>query len=476
MHVTAIDRYEIEPGTLTEWTLAPTDELVRSDVPPSYNQQFHLETARTHGVGASVWMAASFDLPAPVNRVALRRTLELIVRRHDALWTGFEVRPDRITRLTVPPHAVAVTPSAAVEFGDTASLRTHLRARFTEVCDPLTFPAFLFATVERAGSSTVLAAFDHTIVDGYSLVIAIRELRQVYELLCATPDIADEDVHVDLDDPGSFMSFCVEESAEEDVDASDPRIRAWARFYESCGGTAPRFPLPLGVQPGKPAPQASDVRSILDTQDTARFEEVCLAGGGAMFSGVLTAIGTALRREGAPALLPLQFPLHTRLDPRWEGSIGWLTTSAPVTVRVDRPDDFAAALADTHSSFRSALNVLGVSMPQVRAGVGDGYRRTSTDLFMVSFIDYRRLAGSEHHRSINAHHISNVTVCDDAQFWVSRTTEGLSIRSRFPDTPVARDTMERFLTRLAEVLTEVCDGRSTLQQPEADLVLVESAV
>ncbi|MGW0177717.1 condensation domain-containing protein [Rhodococcus sp. NPDC003322] len=474
MHVTAIDRYDIEPGTLTEWTFAPTDDLVHSDVPPSYNQQFHLDTARKHGVGSSVWMAASFDVPGPLDRAALRRTFELTIRRHDALWTGFEVRPDRISRLTVPPHAVAVTDSRPVVFDDTRALRSHLRGRFTEVCDPLTFPAFLFATVERAGSSTVIAAFDHTIVDGYSLVIAVRELRQIYELLCATPELDDSDVHTELDDPGSFMSFCVEENAEQDVDASDPRIQAWARFYEACGGTAPSFPLDLGVEPGKPAPQASDVRRILDAADAARFEEVCLGAGGTMFTGVLTAIGTALRREGAPTILPLQFPLHTRLDPRWEGSIGWLTTSAPITVQIDDADDFATSLTETHASFRSSLTLRGVSMPQVRAGVGDGYRRTGTDLFMVSYIDYRRLAGTEHHRDINAHHISNVTVCDDAQFWVSRTTEGLSIRSRLPNTPVARSTIERFLSGLAAVLAEVCTRGVMVRDDEEDLVLLES--
>lgn len=474
MHVTAIDRYDVEPGALTEWTLAPAGDLVQSDVPPSYNQRFHLDTARTHGVGSSVWMAASFDVPGQLDRAALQRTFELVIRRHDALWTGFEVLPDRITRLTVPPNAVAVTPSAVVDFDETAALRSHLRTRFTEVCDPLTFPAFLFATVERAGSSTVLAAFDHTIVDGYSLVIAIRELRQIYELICATPAMADEDVHTHLDDPGSFMSFCVDESAEEEVDASDPRIRAWARFYEACGGTAPSFPLDLGVQPGRPAPQASDVRRLLGTADADRFDRVCSGAGGAMFTGVLTAIGTALRREGAPTVLPLQFPLHTRLDPRWEGSIGWLTTSAPITVQVENADDFATSLADTHASFRASLTLRGVSMPQVRAGVGDGYRRTSTDLFMVSYIDYRRLAGTEHHRDINAHHISNVTVCDDAQFWLSRTDEGLSIRSRFPNTPIAQSTIERFLCRLVAVLTEVGREGVLVREPEDDLVLIES--
>ena len=46
MHVTSIDRYGLDPGIVTEWSLQPADGAVtESEVPPSYNQHFHLETA-----------------------------------------------------------------------------------------------------------------------------------------------------------------------------------------------------------------------------------------------------------------------------------------------------------------------------------------------------------------------------------------------------------------------------------------------
>jgi hypothetical protein len=153
---------------------------------------------------------------------------------------------------------------------------------------------------------------------------------------------------------------------------------------------------------------------------------------------------------------PLQFPLHIRKDPRWADAIGWLTTSAPITVQITPDADFGASLAHTHASFRVALTLEGVTMAQVRDALGDKIRRTRTDVFMVSYIDYRKLPGTDDHDLLNAHHISNVTVADDAQFWISRTNRGLSLRSRFPDTDTANETMVNFLTDLDRILREVC--------------------
>ncbi|NLG54571.1 MAG: condensation protein [Rhodococcus sp.] len=472
MYVTTIDRYDIEPGAVTEWTVTARRDARTSAVPPSYNQRFHLDTARTQGVGASVWMAASFDVSGKPRCELLGRMFELFVARHDTLWTGFDVSAQGIERRTLDPVDIALTPSSARVISTRSDLRGYLRARFTEVCDPLTFPAYLFSAVTRAKSTTVIAAFDHTLVDGLSLAIAVRELSAIYELLVSDPHVTSEAVNDALGTAGSFMAYCEEEQRAGKVATvvtpADPRIRAWAKFYDECGGSAPSFPLDLGVEAGKPAPQASDVQAVLGAAETDLFERHCLDAGGSMFTGMLTALAMAVRLEGGPGELPLQFPLHTRRDSQWENAVGWLTTSAPLTVPVTDLD-FASTLTDTHAAFRASLSLGSLNMKQIHDGVGDRYRRTRTDLFMVSYIDYRRIEGSDRHRELNARHISNITVCDDAQFWVSRTTEGLSLRSRFPDTATGRVTINRFVARFSAVLNAVAQQGVAAQQVAAPL-------
>lgn len=464
MHVTSIDRYGLEPGVVTEWAMQPaTDSIKESAVPPSYNQYFHLETARTHGVGRSVWMAAAFDLPGQLNRPALDLALRLFISRHDTLHTGFEVGEFNTMRMDLDPKSATIVTSEPTTTVTTAELRAHLKERFTIVCDPLTFPAYTFATVERPDHYTVLSAFDHTLVDGYSLVIALGELRQIYESLNVLPHLGDADavtaVMANMGDPGSFVRYCeLEADGLVPID-NDPRIREWERFYDICGGTSPSFPLDLGVKPGQPAPQGADVRVLLDAEQTSEFDSICMAAGGSVFTGVLTAMGMTIESITGKSTLPLQFPLHIRKDPRWADAIGWLTTSGPITVQITPDADFSASLAHTHASFRVALTLEGLTMAQVRDALGEKIRRTRTDVFMVSYIDYRRLPGTDDHDELNAHHISNVTVADDAQFWISRTNRGLSLRSRFPDTDVANVTMVNFLTDLGRVLDNICkDG------------------
>ncbi|MCJ0903608.1 condensation domain-containing protein [Rhodococcus sp. ARC_M6] len=462
MHVTSIDGYGLEPGVVTEWAMQPIEgSLTESLVPPSYNQHFHLETARTHGVGRSVWMAAAFDLPGQLNRPALEIALRLFISRHDTLHTGFEIDEFSTVRLDLNADTAIIITSDPLTTVTTDELRRHLKQRFTLVCDPLTFPAYTFATVERDEHYTVLSAFDHTLVDGYSLVIALGELRQIYEGLNALPRLDDAQAVAELMDklgnPGSFVRYCeLEADGLVPVD-NDPRIREWERFYEICGGTSPSFPLDLGVVAGQPAPQGADVRVLLDAERTADFDAICLAAGGSVFTGILTAMGLTTQASTGKSALPLQFPLHIRKDPRWADAIGWLTTSAPITVQVTPDADFGASLAHTHASFRVALTLEGLTMAQVRDALGGKIRRTRTDVFMVSYIDYRKLPGTDDHELLNAHHISNVTVADDAQFWISRTNRGLSLRSRFPDTGVANVTMVKFLTELGRILQDICE-------------------
>jgi hypothetical protein len=80
---------------------------------------------------------------------------------------------------------------------------------------------------------------------------------------------------------------------------------------------------------------------------------------------------------------------------------------------------------------------------------------------MVSYIDYTRIEGHRRLEESNAHHVSNATVSDDAQFWVSRTESGLALRARFPDTVLAHSVMTAFSDALVALLAEATDEAAT---------------
>ncbi|RCV51959.1 condensation domain-containing protein [Marinitenerispora sediminis] len=458
MRVTTIGRYTPEPGTLVEWRAAPAAvaavaKLPRHPAPPSFNQRFHLETAVRGAAGrdAGTWLAFAFDLPGRADIDVLEAVLVHWIRRHETLRSGFSVPegggPDDVERRVLPPERVALVRSEAGRFDSARHLAAHLRRRFDEECRPLSWPSYLPGAIVRPDRTTLFCGFDHCDVDGYSLALAVHELGEIHQALSRGRP-------VELPETGSFVEYCAEERSPVPAPArDDPAMRPWRELARACGGAPPAFPLDLGVPPGQVRPQLSECRRLLDAPATADLEEACRAAGGSLFTGLLAAAGLAARRLGAAADgFRLLTPLHTRTDPRWRAAVGWFTRVAPIAFDVDVEERFPETLAAAHQAFRAALATVAVPFPAVLAALEGGLTRTRDDVFMLSYIDYRRFPGADRYPDCDPWHISNETVADDAQFWVSRTRDGLFLRARCPDTPLARANLSAYLAEWCGVL------------------------
>ena len=451
MHVTTIDRFVPAPGRVVEFaasaaTLAVAEGAPASPVPPSFNQRFHLAGAPGH------WLACAFDIRGPVDTEALRTAFETFAGRHETLRSGFRsagsAGPERFV---LPAEKLElVTVRDGETYATAEELRTWLRNRLAANCRPMSWPSSLFAAILRPDGGTVVCGFDHCDADGYSLAVAVHELHELYTGRPASS----------LPPTGSFVDYCAleqEQSSSSPPDFTDPLVQSWSSFFADCDGTTPSFPLPLGMPPGERAPQGTDVRRLLDSDATDEFERRCRAAGGSVFTGLLTALGLAAHRLGADKVIRLLVPLHTRHEERWQHAMGWFTTVAPLTLDVSEATDPAEGSSRTRAAFRKARALAELPVAQVLPALGDSFRRTRTDVFMASYIDYRRFSGSATHLARRAHHISSVTVADDAQFWFSRTHEGLFLRSRYPATAAA----EPIVLSFADAVGVLLGRRST---------------
>ncbi|MGA9871515.1 MAG: condensation domain-containing protein [Rhodococcus sp. (in: high G+C Gram-positive bacteria)] len=445
MQVTSITEFATAPGTYLEWPVDLGDGTF-SNVPPSFNQSFHLSSAlcATGTDGAAVWIAVAFDVSGSVDIDAMTWSIAALVERHAALRSSFRARGSAIERLVHDGAHISVSHPRAHILGAADDVSSHLRARFDEMCRPTRSPSYCFAAIDRVDRSTVVCGFDHAHVDAVSMTVVADELTALYDARKAG-----RPVDADIGAVGSFVEFCAEEAQTPEVPSTDPRIRSWAQFVAGSGGSTPTFPFDLGVPSDGDAPQATTIEPLMSAVAADCFERRCRSVGAGMFAGMTAGMAQTVAEIGGPSTLPMLFPLHTRRDARWATAIGWFTTNAPMVVDVGA--DFDATLASAHSSFRAALPLGTVPIPRVLGALGNAFTRTRHDVFMISYIDYRALPGA-HATKRSAHHISNVTTADDAQFWVSRTADGLALRSRFPDTPTAHAVMARFVSRLIEVL------------------------
>ncbi|MDU0294179.1 condensation domain-containing protein [Saccharothrix longispora] len=459
MKTTELSDYPIPAGRLREWRphvpdLPTASALAHDPTPPSYNQERHLRvvTALRRGdTGFPTWIGIAFDLAGALDVEAFRRALRTWIGRHETLRSGFHAAGGDFHRFTLDRDTVSVVDTVLGDFTPADDVAAYLVDRLTHATDATRWPSYVVETVERAASTTVIAALDHSNADGYSIFAVIRELHDLY----------DAAVHGRADVPagtGSYVDFSrAERIAAHRVDRHHPAAVRWAAFLDACGGGLPTFPLDLGVEDGVCVPQGLTTEHLLDAPESAAFEAACRAGRSSVLAGVLTATAIschALRRQPVHRFIT---PLHTRVAPEWSRSMGWYVGAGPVEIALDGATDFRDLLPRAQKAARTANRVAQTPLVKVLE-VLDVRLRHSHDMFsFVSFLDLRDVPGSERWAEWNARTLVGKSHNSKASFWVNRTREDLHVTARYPDTATARENVGHFLGRLKAVVRSVAE-------------------
>ncbi|MFD0927276.1 condensation domain-containing protein [Williamsia deligens] len=443
--------------------------VIVSDIPPSFNQRFHLESARARPGDETVFLAAAFDVDGALDHDALARAFAALVDRHDSLRCGFTVEPSsdegaqsndedapsndenappRVVRRIHDRSRMRLVADAPIETSTPEEAHLALRAVLSDSCAPLGDPDHLFAAIDGHDTSTIVCAFDHAHVDAWSIAVVVDDLRLLYDGFRRSPesDVADR-----LGPVGSFLRHCAAEARDDRDHAGHPAMDGWRTFFARHDNMPPSFPADLGLLPGHSAPQAVDLRTLADAPAADRLDAACRSLGASTFAGILAAMAHAARQAGLADDLSLLFPMHTRRSPLWDRAVGWFTTNAPITVTPR--EELCATVSATGDDLRAAVRLGAIPVPAVVAAIG-GLTFVRSDVFMVSFVDYRRLPGAGS-TDDGAHHISNITRADDVQVWISRTDAGLALRTRFPDTPTAHRVVGDFLDTVVAVAARI---------------------
>ncbi|ARZ66066.1 condensation domain-containing protein [Streptomyces sp. HU2014] len=463
MRATDIQRCEIRPGRVVEWTLHRTavEAATRSPDdarPPAYVQESHVRTARSvHQDGLSVptWLGTAFDIPGEADLDVLHAALRDWTRRHETLRSGFRWAGDDLRRFTLDAEAVVLHREDIGDFADTTALTRYLQDRFDAVANALTWPNFIFAAVVRDGCTSVYMAFDHSNVDAYSIQ---RIPAEIHELYAAGLDGR----AVETPPAASYLDFCATERAEADrIDGGHAIVARWREFIGRCGGRLPDFPLDLGLAPEGPLPAQKFLDEMLvDDADAEAFEAYCRPYGGSLV-GVLAALALIVRDLGGQEVYRTVVPFHTRVRSRWSDSVGWYVGGAPIEIPVARAPDLDSALEMVRTGLRENSRLSRVPLARVLRLLGSDFRPTSPDLYsIVSFIDARGVPGAERWRDLKAYGLIRVSYGDQVCVWITRLHEGLQFACRYPDTDVAHKSMLRCVERLRELIVSVARERA----------------
>jgi len=456
--MTDLQRCEIRPGHLVEWTLHPTTveaaaSLPEDSRPPAYVQESHVRTARSvreDGLFVPTWLGTAFDIPGQVDLDVLQGALRAWTLRHETLRSGFRWIGDEMRRFTLDADAVVLHREDVGDFSDAATLTRYLQDRFDMAADALTWPNFIYTAVVREDTTSVYMAFDHSNVDAYSIYRIPSEIHELYEA-------ALNGRAVDAAAVASYIDFCATERTNADqLDDTHAIVARWREFIAQCDGKLPNLPVDLGLDPEGPLPTQKLMREMLvDDADAAAFEAYCRPYGGSLV-GILAATALIVREIGGQQVYRTVVPFHTRLKSQWLDSVGWYVGGAPIEIPMAQAPDFDSALEMVRAELRRNKPLSRMPIARVLRLLGSDFRPTSPDLYsIVSFVDTRGFPGSDRWQDMKAHGLVRVSYGDQVCAWVARFHDGLQFASRYPDTDVAYKNMRLYVEGLQKLIVSV---------------------
>jgi mycolipenoyl-CoA---2-(long-chain-fatty acyl)-trehalose mycolipenoyltransferase / long-chain-acyl-CoA---trehalose acyltransferase len=449
-------------GSVVSWHPSPAsraklEKAPVSDVPASYQQAQHIRGYLSHLAGGTDMARLNipaWDMPGQCDLRAMTHVINAYLRRHDTYHSWFELTDsDEIVRHTATnPRDVNFVPTKHGEMTAT-EWREHVLA----TPNPLQWDCFSFGIIQRADHFTFYISIDHLHTDAMFMGLVLVEIHMMYAALAggAAP--------IPLPPAGSYADYCVRQhDMLSALTLETPEVREWISFAERNDGTMPHFPFPLGDPPWSVTGDLVTVR-LMDKQQSDRFEAACTAAGARFIGGVFACAALAQQALTGSTDYHVITPTTTRQTPAEFQTTGWFTGVVPVSVAVD-PASFAETARAAQASFDSRLSLGPIPFDRVLE-LADGVlglRTPDPGVPMVSFLDaglpplsasiiaeWERMNGKVYSDARSAYQIG---------IWVNRGERETSVTVAFPNNPIARESIDRYLTAMTGIYQSVADG------------------
>jgi mycolipenoyl-CoA---2-(long-chain-fatty acyl)-trehalose mycolipenoyltransferase / long-chain-acyl-CoA---trehalose acyltransferase len=448
-----------DPGSVVSWhpssaALAKAQQAPISAVPASYMQAQHLRrfcAYAARGLDMSRLFIAAWDIAGRCDIRAMTYVINAHLRRHDTYRSWFEYQDaNHIVRRTIRDAAdIEFTPSKHGEMAP-EEWRSHILA----TPDPLQWDCFRFAIIQRADHFTFCVSIDHLHLDATLVGVLFTEFHMMYAALVGGG------APIPLPEAGNYDEYCARQHQYMSaLTLNSPQVRAWVEFFENNEGTLPDFPLPLGDGAG-PSPCDLMGLRLMDERQTAGFESACMAAG-VRFSGGVFACASLAEHEltGAETYYGIT-PVDIRSTPADFMTTGWFTGFVPITVPVTGTS-FADTARAAQASFDSGREPANVSFDRVLE-LAPWLRMPPQGFPLLFYHD----AGIPPLSALVSSQLAelNARVYHDGRnlarlsIRVSRLKKETQVTVLFPNNPVARESVTRYVEALKSVYVRVAES------------------
>lgn len=430
-----------------------------TDGEPSFIQEDHLRSGTDEEQSIQRLVYVTFTMNDVYDEAVMERAFTEYARRHSSYHAQYVKCDCGYRARYIEPEQMELEVVATSESnGPGVTAKDYLQSGLPGLDEWSSF-AFGVTGIEsaRADSAapqfTVLIAADHLFTDAISLSISFYELVSRYSALRAGREYVSPPVR-------SYRDFSDEQRARARALSPDhPEVTRWREIVRRAGGM-PRFPLPLGVEPGRgAAPQIAVETAFLDPDRVAAFAAAAKRCGGAMGSALL-AVQAELERELTGSdLFTMMAPRSHRPDPSDLMAVGWYITLVPVQFSTE--GDFPTLVRAAHQALATARElerlpvfpVIDVLRDDPEFPVEHGF-----DAPMLSYIDITRTPGAELARSHDVSIFANATPMREVYMWINRDAGGLDFRAMYPGNPTAESSVQTYFTLLRDRLGELSNA------------------
>ncbi len=454
-----ISQWEPHSGAAVLWhptpaTQAKVLQAPVSAVPVSYMQAQHIRGYRDQkakGLDYSRLMVVSCDSAGQCDIRAMSYVINTHLRRHDTYRSWFEYSDggEIIRRTIEDPADIEFTPTRHGELP-----LDELRDLVANPPDALQWDCFRFGIIQGKEHFTFFASIDHVHVDAMIVGVTLMEFRLMYAALVGG------DRPLALPEPGSYDQFCLRQHRETaELTAGSPSIQAWTKFAEANNDSMPDFPLPLG-DPSQPCEATIVTKTMLDADQTSRFEMAATASGARFIGGVLACVALAEHElTGAETYYGLT-PRDTRSTPAELMTQGWFTGLIPITVPI-ADAAFGDAARAAQVSFDSGKDLAEVPYGRVME-LSPSLSKPRPNFPVINFLD---TAAAPLSVLLTAQLDDlNIGVYSDGRYsyqlciYVIRVEDQTAVAVMFPDNPEARESIDRYLEALKSVFVRVAES------------------
>lgn len=392
----------------------------------------------------------SFAVHGPLDAARLRRAVDELVRRHDALRTRFDIRNRRVVGLVEPSAEVPIV-RQQLESGAEAEVLHG----FVRPFDLAEAPLMRIKLASRSAVEHYLVVdVHHLVFDGASVAVLLTELVRLYADTAAAgpPGLRYADHALLLDKAG-------------------PNQRQRAYWIDKLGGARTSAALPYDFPRGAVQRFSGDYIELrIGARQREQVSALAAAAGTTEFSALFSLFAAALSHICRQDVVTLGIPVQCRRDPRIRHTIGMFVNTLAVRVEVDRAKPLPELLAAHGTELFAALDHQEYPFETLIRDLGIQQDGGHNPLFEVMFAYYPRLPLDDllrgEHLVLEHVHVDRPRISKfPLTFLVDELADGLRVSLNYDSSLFRRETAEA----MAAVVRAVFDLLSAPSRPLSTL-------